>query len=347
MIFWIFFISFLLICFGPFNIGGIRYKTLMKYLGCAFLIFITIMRFDVGYDYAEYYHSIYPSIDYSEFDRVEPANKLIYEYVAQQNFPPLLFIIYGLITLGLFIYSFTKYTPNFGITIFVYLAFFYLGGLSTIRQEIAVSITFFAYKFIRSKNLLSYIISCIIAVLFHDTAFVALIIYPFLRIKNYNLSILISIASIAVLCLFMQVLVNLPLFSPFYYYIMNADAFKGGGITKFVYLFLSIFIFFLSFRNHNATLINMSLLCIIGATLMFLLGGHVGGRIAEYYMIYMCIIIPTILFKYYKKYIITSFCSLSLWFIAGIYITMQIPQKSPNTPYKTIFTEDLKKPRFK
>lgn len=344
--FWIFFILFLFICFGPFNVGGISHSNIRKIVGCSFLIFITILRFDVGYDYSGYYQSIFPSIDFEEYDRVEPANKLIFEWVANQHFPPLLFIIYGLITLILFIYSFNNYTKNFFIAIFVYLALFFIGGLSTIRQEIAVSITLFGYRYVRDNKFWLYLLTCAIAVLFHDTAFVALLIYPFLRIKNIRISVLFTFLLILVLILFIQVLLNLPYFSAFYYYIDNMDSFQGGSINKILYLSLSIGTFFISLKKHDRILTNMSLLCLVGTTFMFALGGHVGGRIAEYFTIYFCILIPNIL-EYYKQYIVRVAGILTLWFIANVYTTTQIPQKTPITPYQTILTVDLSNPHFK
>lgn len=347
MLFWILFIIVCLISLGPFNIGGIRYKRLSLLTGCLFIVLVTILRFDVGFDYPNYFKTIFPYLDMVEYNRLEPANKIIYEYICELQYPPLLFIIYGIITLSLLFYSFKNYSTNFCIATLTYLAFFYLGGLSTIRQELAVSLILYGYRFIRDKKPIMYLITCIIASLFHDTAFVGIFLYPFLRLKSFKLSILSTISIIIFSGMLIKILLTIPSLSSLYHYFENSDSFKGGSLIRILYLGISLLSFIISKRNNDIVLGNMSLLCLLGTSFMFTLGGHIGGRIGEYFTIYFCILIPNIVDNYCKKHVKVSIYSLSLLFVFNIYISTKNPVKSPFTPYRTILTSDLEKPHFK
>ena len=347
MFFWIFFIIISLICFGPFNVGGIRYKKLSYIVGCSFITIVTILRFDVGFDYPEYFNMVYPYLDIIQYNRMEPANKILLELTANSQYPPLLFIVYGIITFILFFYSFKNYSNNYCLAILTYLTFFYLGGLSTIRQEIAVSLILWGYRFIRDDNRIMYLVMCILALLFHDTAFVAILTYPFLRIKNIKISIIVAISAIILLGGVVELLLTLPSLSHLYHYLEDANTFQGGNLIRIIYLLISLFSLISAIRNNNIVLVNMSLLCLIGTSMMFVLGGHIGGRIAEYFTIYLCLLIPNIVTNYYKKYILNVALILSILFISNVYISTTNPIKSPFTPYQSILTLDLNKLQFK
>lgn len=64
----------------------------------------------------------------------------------------------------------------FGLLIY-YLMFFPY-SLNLMKQSIAVAITFWGFKFVQERRFFKYVITIIIAVLFHYTAFIGLFVYP-------------------------------------------------------------------------------------------------------------------------------------------------------------------------
>ena len=47
-----------------------------SYIGITIIILVSILRFDVGWDYPGYYETVYPSLDTYAIDRFEPFNKI-------------------------------------------------------------------------------------------------------------------------------------------------------------------------------------------------------------------------------------------------------------------------------
>ena len=347
MIFWIVFILIMLLCFAPINFGGISHSSLRRNLGYTIIIFITIFRFDVGFDYIGYFQNIYPIFDYQSYNRLEPFGKMAMNISHYYNNPQLFFILYGIVTFTCLLFVFTKYSKNIFLSIFFYLAFFYLPGLSTIRQEAAVFITFAGYYFIKRNKPLVYLLICLLASLFHSSALIAIFFYPFLKINKIKNTIISALAIIAFMGILMKIILSIPTFAAYYHYIEDAESYKGGSMIRYLYLLVSILLFILSLTKYQNELTKLSLLSLIGCSISFILGGHIGGRIAEYFTIYLCIGISNILACNYKKYIMPVGISLSLLFLANIYISMKNPTKSPYTPYKSVLFVDIKNPKFK
>lgn len=147
-----------------------------SYIGITIIILVSILRFDVGWDYPGYYETVYPSLDTYAIDRFEPFNKIICQLVSYTKWPPLLFIIYGLITYILVFSTLRKYTDNLFLATLTYLAFFYTTSLGPIRQGVALAIVLYAYRYLVTKAYLKYIGAVVIAGMFHYTAFVCILI---------------------------------------------------------------------------------------------------------------------------------------------------------------------------
>ncbi len=85
------------------------------------------------------------------------------------------------------IYYYRKKIPMW-VGLLVFLTLYYNRTFNLIRQSLALAITFFAFRYIDQDKKLKYIITIIIATLFHSTAFVAGLIYVVKRIlgKEYK-----------------------------------------------------------------------------------------------------------------------------------------------------------------
>lgn len=347
MTFWFIFIVIVFLCFAPINIGGIRHSHIRKLIGFTVILFVTLFRFDVGYDYAGYYKNMYPFFDYASYMRLEPFGKLFMNISGFYNSPQLFFILYGIVTFSCLIFAFTHFSKNIFITVLFYLAFFYLPGLSTIRQEAAVSIILAGYIFIKKNKPILYVFTCVFASMFHLSGLMALLFYPFLKINNIRSTIIITIGIIAGLGIFMNIILTIPTFEAYYHYIEDSDNFKGGSIIRYLYLIIAVVLFLLSYYQHRYELIRLSSLSLIGCSITFVLGGHIGGRTAEYFTIFLCIVASNVLSNGLKKYTMPIGLCLSILFMSNIYISTKNPTKQPYTPYQSILLVDLKNPRFK
>lgn len=176
MLFYVIFILSVVILMGNRPVNKNRKLGYGSYIGITIIILVSILRFDVGWDYPGYYETVYPSLDTYAIDRFEPFNKIICQLVSYTKWPPLLFIIYGLITYILVFSTLRKYTDNLFLATLTYLAFFYTTSLGPIRQGVALAIVLYAYRYLVTKAYLKYIGAVVIAGMFHYTAFVCILI---------------------------------------------------------------------------------------------------------------------------------------------------------------------------
>lgn len=193
MLFWFIFIIIVFLCLGEFNLNGRWNRPIMQGLGILIVVVVAAIRFDVGYDYPSYYRTIV--LDNFDFE-LEPFSGYIFSIGRNVGYPPLSFMIVAVLIYSFVLTTLRKYSANFFVAAIVYVCFFYLNSLNTIRQSLAIAITFWGVRFIYQKSLLKYILVCIFASLFHSSALIALIIYPFYRFisAKYTPVILVLIA---------------------------------------------------------------------------------------------------------------------------------------------------------
>lgn len=70
--------------------------------------------------------------------------------------------------------------------LWVYFFWLFPYSLNLMRQSIAISIIFWAFKYVEHKSLKKYIICVLIASMFHFTALIGIIIYPLYYIMTYS-----------------------------------------------------------------------------------------------------------------------------------------------------------------
>lgn len=84
-----------------------------------------------------------------------------------------------------------------------------------------------------------------------------------------------------------------------------------------------------------------------GAIWPFVLGGHLGGRIGWYFLIYLCVLVPHVLVQCKTTLRSLYATALVVYFLLFVYITTLNPIKQPLTPYQSILTTDTRHPIFK
>lgn len=332
---------------GNFKFGSHILRKSLCILSIIALIIFTALRYDVGYDYSTYYGLIYPYFDYIEYERLEIGAKLITFISCKCKEPHLQFVIYSLITYLTGFYSFYKYSNNFPLSSLVYLAFFYLSSLGIIRQATAVAFIILSYRQLVDKNIFKYLICISIAFLFHKTALICLIFYPLYHYCKKSFLPVIIIFSLFAIATILNYLLSQPLFEQYFHYLDGAEEMKGGSITKFVYLVLALILLYLSFRQKNESCFKLVTISLLGISLPFFIGGHLGGRMSEYFMAYYCFIIPLLIKNYNVTYKRTIAFMFSLYFLLNIYVSTTNSTKSPYTPYQCVLFVDRNPPKFK
>jgi len=343
MLFWILFIIILLFVKNPTKRGNLTPATNGILL---FILFVTCFRFDVGYDYfAYYYTALGPEADI--FTRhMEILNQAIFILCYKLfNWPPSVFIVYGIITLVPVFYILRKYSSNFRLSLLAYVAFFYLTDLGTIRQAVAITILLYAYKYLLNYNIWKYLICCIIAYFFHTSAICAIFIPLIYRYFNWKIAIVASIFIFLTFNLFFSSIAELLHYDN---YIDRLADFKGGSLIMFANLLIFATLVFIVKKRRDITNYGLFYVVGMGCIIPFLIGGHMGSRLSAYYFVYICLLIPDVLKGYSSLVKRMGMVLLALFFTVNVYISTTNPAKSPFTPYKTIFEIDnYQNPGFK
>ena len=165
-----------------------------------------------------------------------------------------------------------------------------------LRQAIALSISLFAFKYIDEKKILKFILTILIASLFHKTAAIFLLAYPLQYLKINKKSMFLFTAFLTMVILFGKEIV---LFIMKYIYMPSTPTFNGGHGYKMILLLYLICMF--SYM-YNTKLIyqdkknNILLPMIMLGTLIQCLAPTYKntGRLVIYFFPFIDIVIPNI-----------------------------------------------------
>jgi len=342
MIFYVFFICFIAILCGRYNIISGKYivgkKTGYK-MAVWFIILISCFRFNIGYDWSSYLSYVYPVYNPINTIRLEPFNRIICFVAGTLNQPIILFSFYAIITyycVGKVIdlYSDAKYE-----SLMIYICLFYLISLSTIRQAIAEAIIFYGYKYIVEKKKLKYFLICILAMCFHKSAIIAFIFYPIFYFKSTT----IVLVSILFFVFFKIVLPKVlgAIFPLFMMYIEKGGIAQSSGNFQRLF-YLVFYIYILLFYNKNSKIDKGQFnICTLGVMLPFVLGGHTGGRLAEYFLMYYVLLIPKINKRFNINYRVIFLFVFYAYFFMYLYVSVEINKSNEYVPFRWYFFESL------
>ncbi|WP_218241162.1 EpsG family protein [Comamonas fluminis] len=323
----------------------------IKY-GCEILFFLLFLfsaiRFDVGFDFDTYYHVITGS-NFYEYERFGFIDKSLIDFTNYVGINQLYFFITSFFTVYLIIQTIKKYSDDVFISIIVFyvIPIFYLYSFSLIRQFIAVAIIFYSIEYVLHRRLFRFFICITIASMFHISALVAFPIY-ILRYKKIPIWIM---AIMFVVVIFLPAMGRNLIDSYIPYYSIYLDSSQGHGWTM-MYLML----FFLGFSIVNRKFINNEKDIIIynsylvGVFLycLFIQFGEVAPRISFYYLIFLTLLIPSIVFKCKSIIIkISVFFCFAILFVINFYFFDKNEHKNPYLPYQTFIGVDVNSYNFK
>ncbi len=339
MHFYFFFIGFIVILCGRYNIVSGYYfvpKQTGYTISVLFIIFVTSFRFNIGYDWSSYLSFIYPTFNPLNISRLEPLDKLIIGCAGYLNQPLIMFSVYAIITYANIGILINKYSVSKFESLMIYVCLFYLIDLSTIRQAIAVSFVFYGFTFIKQRNFLKYFLVCVVASLFHKSSVIALLFYHLYYAKPMTI-IFIMVGIYMVMKIVLPKILGsiLPLFM--FYIEKGGIKDSSGGFQRLVYLIL--FIYALVFHRKNSVgLVNI---CAVGVILPFVLGGHTGGRLSQYFLIYYCLLIPECNRRFSIHYRILFMIPFYVYFFMYLAVSVFVNQSNEYVPFRWYFLEDL------
>lgn len=222
------------------------------------------------------------------------------------------FIIVGCIVIGLWR---QKKELSVSLGIFSYYLLFYNTSLNMVRQSIAMSLLFMAFSYLKDRKNITYFILMIIAISFHRTAIIGVIIFILYiyfgknsrNIKftnNFSLSaqsfklILVGIVSFAIVLIpsvFQLVLKFLGVSEYAEGYITNTVHFSLNGSLICLLIILIVMLCWNSLSNDNLKYLYVGLLICALATIQLTTASAHASRISLYFTMFYVYIIPTFL----------------------------------------------------
>lgn len=269
------------------------------------LLFFTILRFEVGWDYFSYVAEIKEGVEYFKNSRYEPLSNLIFIMSASLKFYPLAFIIFGWLTLLFVFKSINNFSVKPVISWLVYysLPLFFFASLSTLRQSLATVIILYSYKFLREKKDIKFFFAIFIATLFHTSGIFGILLWPIVKFQfNRTTNVIFFIVSF-LFPIFLndlligfadQIVTNVSLFSKYNWYLEH----ESVGTTKLQYLYFAFGIFNLIFYNRltklNSENKNFLNIANIGIVIFNVLSFEPisATRISAFFLVFLIYIIP-------------------------------------------------------
>jgi hypothetical protein len=280
----------------------------------SFLFLISALRhYTVGVDIERYVANFYYISNTRSWSDVSYSTDLGYECLVKlisyitndhQVYLAIIAAIFA-ISVSIFIYKYSD-EPSFSFFALLPFSFFYF-SMTGLRQTIAISILLFAYKYIKEKRLIKFLIIVGIASLFHITALVFILAY-FVAYRKINYKYLLSL-TIFILIIYVfrvsfiqYILDNIFIHRGRYYSVTPSDAGIPTLIT-YVTIFIAGLIFkknVLKWDEKSNILYNMLILGIVFQMLVTVNPNIF--RISMYFNIYNIIFIPKRISMYFNIY---------------------------------------------
>lgn len=286
------------------------HQTDKLYLNIVFVVLAILVMFrenSIGNDSITYFKAYQRYTDVDSDERFELGfSYLIMLSKKLSDYPYMLFITTGAISLFLFYHFIKEYSQWYfmSVIIFVFLSFFEM-NMNIMRQMVAIGLTCYSYKYLVSRNIIKFSLTVFIASLFHSSAIIFCFAWFIYRLKITYKNIAFSIFALAVAYFLFDVLLsNLFLGLEKYEGYKNTIWGEGGKIGALfsASIYLILLGFTLSLRRkwkiekRTDQLDGLFFLCLTGAGLLIIsYNMSIVGRMASYFNAFQLILIPNIL----------------------------------------------------
>ena len=213
--------------------------------------------------------------------------------------PQAFLAIIAMITIGMIYHTYKRLCgdPSLTIVLFCTMSTFVM-MFSGIRQMLAIGIGFIAYEFTRNKKLVPFILTVILAMCIHTSAFMLAFMYPLYRAKVTRKWLYVVIPVLLVIFAF-----NQPIFTVLSAIIEAYTEYEGGISSTGAYTMLILFVLLAVFAfvipderyidEETIGLRNFMLLAL--ALQMFSPLHTLAMRMNYYYIIFIPLLIPKII----------------------------------------------------
>lgn len=285
-------------------------SSILKGIAFFSLWIIPAMRYyTVGTD-TEMYRNIFLRIEnYTLYNSpVEVGYILLNKFISGINIlgnSQIIFWATSFISLYLISVTIFKYSKAYDLSFFLFITmYFYYNSFNLTRQFIAISITFYAVKYIFSREFKKYAICIFIAFLFHQSAIIML---PFYYILQINISkkmskriIILGIIGYFIIDDLLNIIFSIiPRYSKYASGELSRLLAEGSHFIHAIMLVL-LLIFVLMFKEkilNKSRLSNVYINALVFATFLQILGVKtvLFSRVVYYLSIYSILLIPEIL----------------------------------------------------
>ena len=296
----------------------------------AFLIIylFAILRYNIGNDYHSYWLMV---TEHDMIDKLELLSGGIIDFVYYLGFPPTVFIIFSSICLFSYKYVISRYSSNQALSWFFYFTFplLFFQDCSTLRQSGAMGCFFMAFAMMDKKDYVKTLLFVILAVLFHNSGYVCLLVFflPLFKKVDLKVNIVALVASLfagkLVERLVVSYLAGWGVADRFLYYIDQ----EMTGFNSFQYVLYGLNILNLLFYKslckldpRNAlyiTLVNVGL-CLFN---VFQIEAQTAMRMAAFFLLFELFIVPYYIGLLVKTGMTKRFATVALW---GIMFALQL-----------------------
>ncbi|CAH8282820.1 EpsG-like putative glucosyltransferase [Mariniflexile fucanivorans] len=339
-----FIVVFLLLEAGKYKIvEGVNFYWLAYF----FIFIFSAFRFDVGYDFEMYYNLIEGKSRWLEaqLNRFDFLSRELVIFSSYIKFTQFFFIVSSFLIMFLTYKVIKRESKDFVISTLVFLSFpiFFLNSFSIVRQYMALSIVFYSLRYISSRKLLYFLIAIFVAVFFHKTAIVAIVLYWIynLKLKNIHFIIIFIGGFFSSKLLYFLVEYLLP------HYLKYLDENVGVGGDKLLLLFqiIGFFILFFVDKKKEDLVYNFYINTFyVGLFIWSSLApyGHAGYRGALYFIVFFILLAPEVIQIIKQRRLlkqityIVGFC----FFIFTLWLGTKNIHKDPNIPYRVFFLTD-------
>lgn len=272
----------------------------------SFVILFTISAFrapHVGTDTANYIHgfNLIASQDFESIFSIvrwEIGYTLLNKLISLvSNNSQAIIIVTSFFILFFMIYAIKKFSTNVVFSLYLFITlYYYFASFNLIRQFIAIAILLVGYEFIKERSFWKFLLTVIIASLFHQSALIFIMLYFLYGIRLNAKKIILIIFGFVFLIYSFDILIKffLKLF-PYYQVYLDTAYFEGAGLLVPL-ISASILLFGLFIKVTNSTdkefdflLIIMALSLLIG---IFSMKVSLFNRFGYYTNIFNILFIP-------------------------------------------------------
>lgn len=331
--------------------GAIRKKALT----CFLLMFVfSAIRYGIGYDYYGYMAATQHQVAEYSIERFEPLSRLLIE-IGYHTHYQVFFVLCAFLTIYPLYRACLKLSINPAYSLVVYFLFpmFYLESFSIVRNAIAYSFALYSFVLLTDKKLLRSLLMIAIAIMFHKSAAIAVLIYPlyFLRL-NFKINLIVYVASFFISQLVMRIVGNyadaISLLADIEHYADTART--GGGTMTYIVNAIAIFNFVIWKKLEGTNPINSKFLTLSCAGVflwnVFLhIDSTIALRLGTFFLIYIIFLVPqykcVFKIRYRKLASVCIYCFFLVLFMSSFYLCissyLKNHERMGNLPYQTVF----------